>query len=238
MCHSSRLICHFDGTLSTEVIPRILSGASGNQQGASTGAMTDTLLIQPSNICEAVNSGVMATGAVDSPAISTGSVGNGQSVSAPPSGGKGCTPMADLDLAIPRGGGPMDIEMTSATARASPNQAPLSLSGGVHRVPTTPLVGIGVDSEDQTAAGEPTGGKGPLRCRQRWKSTRWMSKRVWKPLWHRKGFPNTLWLPQGSHNIFPSMRPIWSTSTPTRMPSMVSRTSAHAVGVTATHLCL
>ncbi len=31
----------FDGTSSTEVIPRILSGASGNHQGASTGAMMD-----------------------------------------------------------------------------------------------------------------------------------------------------------------------------------------------------
>jgi hypothetical protein len=34
----------FEGTLSTEVVPRILPGASGNQQGASTGTTTDTVL--------------------------------------------------------------------------------------------------------------------------------------------------------------------------------------------------
>ncbi len=33
----------FDGTLSTEVVLRILSDASGNQQGASTRATTDTI---------------------------------------------------------------------------------------------------------------------------------------------------------------------------------------------------
>ncbi len=52
--------------------------------------------------------------------------------------------------------------MTGATTGTSHNQGPLSLSGGVHRVPTTSLVGIGMDSEDQTATGEPAGGKGPL----------------------------------------------------------------------------
>jgi hypothetical protein len=51
----------FDGTLSTENIPRILPGASRNQQGASTEAMTDTVLTQPSNIRKAVNSGATAT---------------------------------------------------------------------------------------------------------------------------------------------------------------------------------
>ena len=119
------------------------------------------MLTQPSNIHEAVNSGEKATGAIDPPTITTGSVENGQSVAAPPSGGKGCAPMADLGLTIPHRKGPMDIEMTSATAGASPNQVPLSLSGGVHRVPTTSLVGIGVGGEDQTAAGEPASGKGP-----------------------------------------------------------------------------
>jgi hypothetical protein len=77
----------FDSTVSTEVVLRILSGASGNQQGASTGAMTETVLTQPSNICEVVNSGVTATGAIDPLTISTESVGSGQSVSAPPSRG-------------------------------------------------------------------------------------------------------------------------------------------------------
>jgi hypothetical protein len=109
-----------------------------------------------------VISGEKASGAVDPPTIATGSIGNSQSVAAPPSGGKGCAPMADLVLTIAQRGGPTDIEMTSATIGASLNQVPLSLSGGVHRVPTTSLVGIGVDSEDQTAAGEPTGGKEPL----------------------------------------------------------------------------
>ncbi len=152
----------FDGTLSTKVVLRIFSGASKNHQGTSREAMMDTVLTQPSNTWEAVNSGVKATGAVDPPAIATGSVGDGQSVAAPPSGGKGCAPMADLGLTRPHRGDPMDVEMTSATAGTSPNQVPLSLSGGVHRVPTTSLVGIGVDGEDQTGAGEPTGGKGPL----------------------------------------------------------------------------
>ncbi len=152
----------FDSTLYTEVILRILSSASRNQQGASTRVMTHTMLTQPSDIHEAVNSGVMANGAVDPPAITIGSIGDGQSVSAPLSGGKGCALMADLDLAIPHLGGPIDTEMTSATAGASLDQASLSLSRGVPRVPTTSLVGIGVDGENQTAAGEPTGGKGPL----------------------------------------------------------------------------
>ncbi len=152
----------FDGTVSTEVVPRILSGASRNQQGAITGATTDTVLTQPSNTQEAVNSGEKASGAIDPPAITTRSIGDGQSVAAPPSGGKGCALMADLGLTIPQRGGPTDIEMTSNTVGASLNQVPLSISGGVHRVPTTSLVGIGVDGEDQTEAGEPTGGKGPL----------------------------------------------------------------------------
>ncbi len=48
----------FEGMLFTEVVPRIVPGASKNQQGASTGAMLDTVLTQSSNIGEAVNSGV------------------------------------------------------------------------------------------------------------------------------------------------------------------------------------
>ncbi len=151
----------FDGTLSTEVIPRTLPGASENQQGTSMEAMTDTVLTQPSNIREAVNPGVMASGAADLPASATGSVGDGQLVAA--SGGKGSAPMADLYFTIPHdSGGLTDIEMTGATAGASHDQVLLSLSGGVHRVPTTSLVSIGMDGEDQTAAGEPAGGKGPL----------------------------------------------------------------------------
>jgi hypothetical protein len=53
--------------------------------------------------------------------------------------------------------------MTSATIGSSINQVLLSPSGGMHRDPTTSLVGISVDGEDQTAAGELTWGKGPLR---------------------------------------------------------------------------
>ncbi len=45
--------------------------------------------------------------------------------------------MADLGLTIPQKGGLMDIEMTSATIGASLDQVPLSLSGGIHYVPTT-----------------------------------------------------------------------------------------------------
>jgi hypothetical protein len=40
----------FDGTLSTKVIPRILSGPSKNQQGTSTEATTDTKLANPSTM--------------------------------------------------------------------------------------------------------------------------------------------------------------------------------------------
>jgi hypothetical protein len=132
----------FDGMVSTKVVPRTLSGASRNQKGVITGARMDIVLTQPSSICEAVNSREKASGAVNSPAIATGSIGYGQSVSAPTSGGKGCAPMADLGLTTPQKGGPIDIEMTSATVGASLDQVPLSLSGGIHRVPTNSLVGI------------------------------------------------------------------------------------------------
>ncbi len=148
----------FDGVVSTEVTLRILSSAFG----ISTGAMTDTMLTQPSSIHEAVNSGEKASGATDPPAVATGSIGDSQSVAAPPSGGKCYALMADHGLTMPQTGGPMDIKMISATVGASLDQVPLSLSGGIHRVPTIYLAGIGVDGEDQTAAGEPTGGRGPL----------------------------------------------------------------------------
>ncbi len=131
-----------------------------NQQGVITGATTDTT--QPSTIREAVNSGEKASEAVDHPAITTGSMRDSQSVAVPPPGGKGCAPMADLGLTIPQRGCPMEIAMASATVGAGINQEAFSPSGGVHRVSTTSLVGIVVDSEDQTVAGEPTGGMGPL----------------------------------------------------------------------------
>ncbi len=89
-----------DGMLSTEVVPRILPSLSGNQQGASTGATLDNVLTQPSNIREAVNSGVTATGAVEPLTSTIESVRDGQAVAS--SGGKSSAPMADLDLTIPR----------------------------------------------------------------------------------------------------------------------------------------
>jgi hypothetical protein len=52
--------------------------------------------------------------------------------------------------------------MASATVWASIDQEAVSPSGGIHRVPNTPLVGTAVDSEDQTGAEEPPGGKRPL----------------------------------------------------------------------------
>jgi hypothetical protein len=53
------------------------------------------------------------------------------------------------------------MEMTGTTSSIGHNQALQGLDGGVHRAPAISLVGNGVDSEDQTAAGELAGGKGP-----------------------------------------------------------------------------
>ncbi len=227
----------FKGTLSTEVISRILPGASGNQQGASTGTTTDTVLTQLSNIREVMNLGVMATRAVDPPASATGSVRDGQVVA--PSGGKGSAPMADLDLTIPHDrGGPMDIEMTGATAGASHDQVPLSLSGGVHRIHTTSLVGIGVDSEDQTAAGAPAGGKGPLTVSTEIDIVTLDEKKGLETSLAQKRPPQSCMVTPGISRHIPSMRLIWHTSTLTWMLSKVSRTPIHTVGVTGKHLCL
>jgi hypothetical protein len=51
--------------------------------------------------------------------------------------------------------------MTGATSGIGHDQALQGLNGGVHRVPAISLVGNGVDSKDQTMAGELSGGKGP-----------------------------------------------------------------------------
>jgi hypothetical protein len=96
-------------------------------------AIMNTVLTQPSTIHEAVNSREKLSGAVDPLAIATGSVGDSQSVDAPPSGVKSSAPIADLGLTIPQRGGPMDIKMTSATVGASINQVLLSPSGVIHR---------------------------------------------------------------------------------------------------------
>jgi hypothetical protein len=153
----------FDGTLSTKVIPRLLPGASINQQGTSTEAMMDTVLAQTSNIPVAVNPGVTATGAIDAPASATRPVRDSQLVV--PTGGGGSATMADLDLTRSQeSGGQSDIKikMTGATTGASHGQVLQSLNGrGVHRVPASCPVGNGAEGEDQTAAGEPAGGKGP-----------------------------------------------------------------------------
>ncbi len=108
-----------------------------------------------------MNPGVIATGVVHPPTSTTGSIGDGQLVA--PTGSKSGTTIVDLDMTIPQeSGGQMDIEMTGATSGVEGhNQVLPGLDEGVHRVPAISLVGNGVDSEDQTAAGESAGGKGP-----------------------------------------------------------------------------
>jgi hypothetical protein len=148
------------GTPSTMIILRAPSGASGNQQCISMKAATNSMLAQPSNIREAVNPGVRATGAVDPPTSTTGPVKGSQLVA--PTGSRGSATIVDLDLTIPQeSGGQMDIEMTGPTSGVGHDQVLQGLEGGVHRVPAISLVGNGVDGEDQTAAGESAGGKGP-----------------------------------------------------------------------------
>jgi hypothetical protein len=51
--------------------------------------------------------------------------------------------------------------MTGTTSGVGHNQVLQGLNGGVHRVPAISLVGNGADGEDQTAAGESAGDKGP-----------------------------------------------------------------------------
>ncbi len=54
----------------------------------------------------------------------------------------------------------MDIKMASATVVSRIDQEAVNPSGGVQGILNTPLVGTGVDSEDQTVAVESPGGKG------------------------------------------------------------------------------
>ncbi len=89
----------YDGTPSTMVISRTPSGASGNWQCTSTEAATDSILAQLSNIQEAVNPGVRATGAVDPPASAIGLVRDDQLVV--PTGVGGSATIVNLDLTIP-----------------------------------------------------------------------------------------------------------------------------------------
>jgi hypothetical protein len=140
--------------------------------------------------------------------------------------------MADLGLTIPHDkGGLTDIEMTSATDGTSHNQVLLSLSGGVHRVPTTSLVAIGVDGKDQTVAGEPAGGKGPLAASTEMKvDTSYENKCLETSLAQKRPPQSSMVTPRISQN-FQSKRLIWGTSTPSWMLSKVSRRPVHAVGV-------
>jgi hypothetical protein len=153
----------YDSMGSTEVVPMTLSGASGNQQGVITVVTMDAIIIQASNIREAVSSCEKASGAVNPPPMATGSIGDSQPVAVPPPGGTCCAPMADPGLTIPQRVGLKNIEIASATVGASIDQKAVSPSGVVHKVFNTPLVGTAVDGDDhQTAAVEPPGGKGPL----------------------------------------------------------------------------
>jgi hypothetical protein len=102
----------------------------------------------------------MATKVIHPLATMTGSVGDSQLVALTGSGG-GAT-IVDLNMTIPQqSGGQTDMEMMGATSGIGKDQVLLGLNGGVRRVPAISLVGNGVDCEDQTAAGESAGGKGP-----------------------------------------------------------------------------
>jgi hypothetical protein len=103
---------------------------------------------------------MMSTGVVHPFATAKGSVGDGQPVAT--TGSRGGATIVNHNMTIPQeSGGQMDMEMPGATSGIGHNQALQVLNGGVHRVPTISLVGNGVDGEDQTAAGDLAGGKGP-----------------------------------------------------------------------------
>jgi hypothetical protein len=149
----------YDGTPSTTATSVTPSGASGYQR-TSTEAATDYKLAQPSNIQEVANPGEMSTGVVHPLATTTGSMEDGQPVAQ--TGSRGGTTIVDHNMTIPQeSGGQVDMEMTGATSGIGHDQALQGLDGGVHRVPAISLVSKGVDSEDQTAAGELVWGKGP-----------------------------------------------------------------------------
>jgi hypothetical protein len=151
----------YDSMPSTTVMLGTPPGASGYQRTSTEAAMAYELA-QPSNIQEVANPGLMATRVVYPLATVTGSVRDGQLVA--PTGSGGSATIVDHNMTIPQeSGGQTDMEMNGATSGVGPNQALLGLDGGVHKVPAISLVGNGVDSEGQTAAGESAGGKGPPR---------------------------------------------------------------------------
>jgi hypothetical protein len=128
--------------------------------------------------------------------------------------------------------------MTGAESGVGHSQVLQGLNGGVNRVPTISLVGNGADDEDQTVAGESAGGNGsPMASKEMEVDTSDRNKGLeTSPAW--KGPIQSSMVTQGFLDIFPSVRPIWRTSTLTRMLSKVLRTPIYAVGVMGKHLCL
>jgi hypothetical protein len=132
----------------------------------------------------------------------------------------------------------VDTEVTGATSGIGHDQALQGLDGGVHRVPAISLVGKGVDSEDQTVAGELAWGKGPPMASTEIESIFPMGREAQKYLQHGKAQSNPRRSPQGFLGTSPSMRPTWQSLTLTRMLSKVSRALVHAVGGMGKHSCL
>jgi hypothetical protein len=134
-------------------------GAYGYQR-TSTEAETDYKRAQPSNIQDVANPGEMSTRVVYPLATATGSFEHGQPIA--PTGSRGGATIVDHDMNTPQErGGQADMEMTGATSGIGHDQALQGLDGGVHRVPAIPLVGKGVDGDDQTVAGELAWGTEP-----------------------------------------------------------------------------
>jgi hypothetical protein len=141
----------YDGIPSTMVTLDTPFGASGYQH-TSTETETDYKRAQPSNIQDVANPGEMSTRVVHPLSPATGSVKHGQPVA--PTGSRGGATIANHDMTTPQeSGGQVDTEMTGATSSVGQDQDLQGLDGGVHRVSAISLVGKGVDSEDQTAAG-------------------------------------------------------------------------------------
>jgi hypothetical protein len=179
-------------------------------------AATDSVLAQPRNIQAVMNPGGMAPSAVHTPASATGSVEDGQPAAS--TGGRGGATIVDLNMTIPQERGDQtDIEMTGATSGVGHNQVLQGLDGGVHRVPTISLVGNGVDSEGQTAAGESAGGNRPPLASTEMDVNMSDGKKGPETSPAQKGPIQSSMVTQGFLHKFPLMRPIWRTSTPTRM---------------------
>ncbi len=187
-----------------------------HQQGTVTGATFDTVLTQPSTISEAVNSGEKGSGVVDPSAIATESVGESWLVAVPPPGDHVCAPMSDSGLTIPqKRGGLMDIKMASATVVSSIDQEAVNPSGGVHGIPNTPLVGTGVDSEDQTVAVESPGDNTPSMVSTGMEVVMSDEQKCQQTLPAQKRLPQTSMITPRISRHIPINDTIWRTSTPT-----------------------